>query len=82
MTPGAVITLKHLPQQILSGSAAKQQKLLIPEEGIDFEDEMERIEKAYLEAAIHRAEGRKSIAAELLHIPNYKMKYLCRKHRL
>ena len=82
MTPGTLITIKHLPQQVLSGSAAKQQKLLIPPEGIDFEDEMERIERAYLEAAIHRADGRKSLAAELLHIPSYKMKYLCRKHRL
>jgi DNA-binding NtrC family response regulator len=80
LTPSPVIEVKHLPQQILSGSAAKQQALLIPEEGIDFDNEMERIERAYVEAALKRAQGRRFAAAELLHIPPHKMKYLCRKH--
>jgi DNA-binding NtrC family response regulator len=80
LTPSPVIGVKHLPQQILSGSHAKQQALLIPEEGINFENEMERIERAYVEAALKRAQGHKFAAAELLHIPRHKMKYLCRKH--
>jgi DNA-binding NtrC family response regulator len=82
MVPGEVITAKHLPQQILYLSTAKQQSLLIPEEGIDFEDEMVRIERAYLEAALRRTDGRKAAASRLLHIPPQKMKYLCRKHHL
>jgi len=82
MAPGAVISAKHLPKQIVYQSAAKQQSLLIPEEGIDFEDELVRIERAYLEAALRRTQGKKSAAAGLLRIPPQKMKYLCRKHSL
>ena len=82
MVPGEVITAKHLPQQILYLSTAKQQSLLIPEDGIDFEDEMVRIERAYLEAALRRTEGKKAAASRLLRIPPQKMKYLCRKHHL
>ena len=82
MAPGQVITAQHLPQQILQLSTAKQQSLLIPEEGIDFEDELVRIERAFLEAALRRSEGSKAAAARLLHIPAQKMKYLCRKHDL
>jgi DNA-binding NtrC family response regulator len=82
MTPGPLIGVKALPTQVLSGSAERQQALLIPEEGLDFEEEMERIERAYLDAALRRSDGRKIAAARLLHIPPYKMKYLCRKHGL
>jgi transcriptional regulator with GAF, ATPase, and Fis domain len=71
-----------LPQQILYLSTAKQQSLLIPDEGIDFEDELVRIERAYLEAALRRTDGKKAAASRLLRIPPQKMKYLCRKHHL
>jgi len=42
---------------------------------------MERIEVAYLNAALRRT-GRKSSAASLLHIDGQRMKYLCRKHKI
>jgi hypothetical protein len=42
---------------------------------------MERIEIAYLSAALRRTGG-KTAAAVLLHIPVQKMKYLCRKYGL
>src|SRR4051812_5057977 len=38
MAEGGVIRMKHLPQQIIIHSTAQQQKMLIPEEGIHFED--------------------------------------------
>ena len=82
MGSGAVITAKHLPQQILYTSAAKQEALLIPEEGISFDDEMARIELAYLQAALRRTGGKKVAAARLLQINAQKMKYLCRKYGL
>jgi DNA-binding NtrC family response regulator len=82
MGSGAVITAKHLPQQILYTSTAKQEALLIPEGGISFDDEMARIELAYLQAALRRTGGKKVAAAALLHINAQKMKYLCRKYRL
>jgi DNA-binding NtrC family response regulator len=82
MGSGAVITAKHLPQQILYTSTAKQEALLIPEQGISFDEEMARIELAYLQAALRRTGGKKVAAAALLHINAQKMKYLCRKYGL
>jgi DNA-binding NtrC family response regulator len=82
MGSGAVITAKHLPQQILYHSTAKQEALLIPEEGISFDEEMARIELAYLQAALRRTGGKKIAAAALLQINAQKMKYLCRKYGL
>jgi DNA-binding NtrC family response regulator len=82
MGSGAVITAKHLPQQILYNSTAKQEALLIPEGGISFDEEMARIELAYLQAALRRTGGKKVAAAALLQINTQKMKYLCRKYGL
>ena len=82
MTEGPIITPKHLPQQILYSSAAKQEAFLIPEGGIDFDEEMERIEAAYLQAALRRTGGKKAAAAELLRIDRQRIHYLCRKHKL
>jgi DNA-binding NtrC family response regulator len=77
-----VITLEHLPQQMLHSSATGQESLLIPEEGVDFDEELKRIEIAYLNAALRRTGGKKSAAAALLQIDGQRMKYLCRKHRI
>jgi DNA-binding NtrC family response regulator len=82
MVPGQVISVKHLPQGILYTSSVKQESLLIPEDGISFDDEMARIEMAYLQAALRRTEGRKAAAAELLRVNGQRMKYLCRKYGL
>ena len=82
MVPGEVITAKHLPNQILYASTAKQESLLIPEGGVSFDDEIARIEVAYLEAALRRTGGRKAEAARLLRVDPQKMKYLCRKYKL
>jgi transcriptional regulator with PAS, ATPase and Fis domain len=80
MAEGEVIRVKHLPQQLLYHSTAQQEALLIPDEGITFDEEIARIEAAYLNAALRRTQGRKSAAAALLHISPQKMKYLCRKY--
>ena len=82
MGSGAVITATHLPQQILYNSTARQEALLIPEEGISFDQEMARIELAYLQAALRRTGGKKVAAAALLQMNAQKMKYLCRKYGL
>ncbi len=82
MSDGPVIAAYHLPQQLLSSSAASREAILIPEEGVDFDAEMEKIEIAYLNAALRRTAGRKSAAARLLHIDPQRMKYLCRKLKL
>ena len=60
MVPGPVVLPRDLPQQLLYASTAKQESLLIPEEGIDFDEEIARIEVAYLQAALRRAPARRS----------------------
>jgi DNA-binding NtrC family response regulator len=82
MVSDPAIRLKHLPQPILHASSAKQEALLIPKDGVSFDEEMSRIEVAYLQAALERTGGRKAAAAMLLRIPLQKMKYLCRKYGL
>ncbi len=82
MVNSSVITLEHLPQQLLQSAATGQESILIPEEGVDFDAELERIELAYLNAALRRTGGKKSAAAALLQIDPQRLKYLCRKHRL
>ncbi len=82
MTDSTLILLKHLPQQMLLSSNASQEAILIPEGGVDFDAEMERLELAYLTAALHRTGGTKSAAAALLRIDPQRMKYLCRKRGL
>jgi DNA-binding NtrC family response regulator len=82
MVEGPVILPKHLPQQILFSSASKQQDLLIPEKGLDFDEEIARIEVAYLQAALRRVGGKQVAAAQLLRIDPRKMGYLCRKYKI
>jgi len=82
MVPDPVIRLKNLPQNILFASNTKREAMLIPEEGVSFDEEIARIEMAYLQAALQRTGGRKAAAASLLRIPAQKMKYLCRKYGL
>jgi DNA-binding NtrC family response regulator len=82
MVAGQTITLEHLPQQLLQHSATAQEAILMPEGGVDYDAEMERIEVAYLNAALRRTGGKKSAAAALLQIDGQRMKYLCRKHKI
>jgi two-component system response regulator PilR (NtrC family) len=82
MVTGPNITVEHLPQHLLQHSASGQEAMLIPEEGVDFDAEMGRIEVAYLSAALRRTGGKKSAAAMLLRVDTQRMKYLCRKFQL
>jgi|SRR5215813_6597806 len=82
MTDSHVIRAQHLPLPLLQSSTATQEVILIPEEGVDFDAEMKRIELAYLTAALRRTGGRKSAAAALLRIDPQRMKYLCRRRKL
>ncbi len=82
MAEGQLISVKHLPRNILFQSTVQQESILIPPEGINFDEEMLRMESAYVRAALHRTAGVKATAARLLQIPAQKMKYLCRKHSI
>jgi DNA-binding NtrC family response regulator len=82
MSDGPVIAAHNLPQQLLSSSTASHEAILISEGGVDFDAEMDRIQIAYLNAALRRTDGKKSAAAALLGIDPQRMKYLCRKLKL
>jgi len=82
MSDGQVVAAHHLPQQLLTSSAASQEAILIPEGGVDFDAEMQKIEIAYLSAALRRTDGKKTAAAHLLRMDPQRMKYLCRKLKL
>jgi DNA-binding NtrC family response regulator len=82
ISDGPVITPEQLPQNLLVCSSASQEAILIPEDGVDFDSEMQRIELAYLSAALRRTGGKKSAAASLLRLDSQRMKYLCRKFKL
>jgi DNA-binding NtrC family response regulator len=79
MIDGELIEVQHLPERIIMSATASHDRILVPSDGVDLDDELIRIELGYLEAAIRRA-GSKRAAASLLRIPVQKMKYLCRKH--
>jgi DNA-binding NtrC family response regulator len=82
MVDGPAIKMHHLPQRMLYSSATSQDSILIPEHGVHFDDEICRIEVAYLHAALRRSGGNKVGAARLLHIDKQKMHYLCRKYQI
>ena len=82
MTDSHVVRAQDLPLPLLHSSTATQEAILIPEEGVDFDAELERIELAYLTAALRRTGGRKTAAAALLRIDPQRMKYLCRRRKL
>ena len=82
MNNSPTITAEHLPHHLLCSSKASHEAILIPEKGVDFDAELQRIEVAYLNAALRRTGGKKTAAAALLQIDSQRMKYLCRKHRI
>ena len=82
MVDGPVVKVQHLPQRLLYNSAASQESMLIPDGGVTFDEEIAKIEVAYLTAALRRSQGSKIGAARLLRIDKQKMHYLCRKYSL
>jgi DNA-binding NtrC family response regulator len=82
MVSGPTITMEHLPQHLLQSSASGQEAILIPPGGVEFDAEMEKLEVAYLTAALRRTEGKKAAAAVLLRVDPQRIKYLCRKHKI
>ncbi len=82
MVPGDTIGLEHLPQQLLAGSRTAHEAILLPADGVRFDDEIRDLEVALLETALRRCDGSKAAAARLLHLDAQRMKYLCRKYSL
>ena len=79
---GEEIRAQNLPPRLVASSVAAQEAVLLPQEGTDFDAEIQRVEKALLTAALRRTEGSKAAAARLLRLDGQRIKYLCRKYSL
>jgi DNA-binding NtrC family response regulator len=74
------IGASDLPSRVVAQSVAAQEAILVPEEGTDFDAEVQRLEIALLSTALRRTGGHKAAASRLLKIDTQRMKYLCRKY--
>jgi two-component system response regulator PilR (NtrC family) len=84
---GAEISLPVLPDRIAGysgvGAAANLNgDLKIPAEGIDFEKEMADAERRYLTAALEKADGVRTRAAEILKITYRSFRHYAKKHNV
>jgi DNA-binding NtrC family response regulator len=77
---GTEIKASNLPASILAQSVAAQEKILLPEEGTNFDEEISKFEIALLSTALDRVHGNKAAAARLLRLDGQRIKYLCRKY--
>jgi two-component system response regulator PilR (NtrC family) len=77
---GDRLEVSALPPTLRSaGSPAAVQ---LPERGLDLEAELDRIELGYLRAALERAGGVQTRAAEILGVSFRQLRYKLQKHRL
>jgi two-component system response regulator PilR (NtrC family) len=83
---GTEISLRVLPDRI-AGYASSQAGIpggsgdwKLPEEGIDFEKQIAEAERRYLQAALERAEGVRTHAADLLKITYRSFRHYAKKH--
>lgn len=83
---GSEISLPVLPDRIAGyssvGAAAMSGQLAIPAEGVDFEREMADAERRYLQAALEKADGVRTRAAEMLKISYRSFRHYAKKHNI
>jgi two-component system response regulator PilR (NtrC family) len=84
---GPEISLPVLPDRIAGYSAvgaasSSGGRLTIPVEGIDFEKEMADAERRYLQAALEKADGVRTRAAEILKITYRSFRHYAKKHNI
>src|SRR6202790_4320258 len=83
---GPEISLPVLPDRIAGysgvGAASAQGQLVIPVEGVDFEKEMADAERRYLQAALEKADGVRTRAAEMLKITYRSFRHYAKKHNI
>src|SRR5882762_5735882 len=84
---GAEISLPVLPDRIagysgVGAAAISGGRLTIPAEGIDFEKEMADAERRYLQAALEKADGVRTRAAEVLKITYRSFRHYAKKHNI
>src|SRR6201987_4731322 len=81
------VTLRVLPDRIAgySGSTASggsEAGAAFPSDGVDFEKEMADAERRYLQAALEKADGVRTRAAEILKITYRSFRHYAKKHNI
>ena len=84
---GTEISLQVLPDRVAGYSpdtalGAASLALTIPPEGIDFEMKIAEVERRYLQAALERAGGVRTRAAEVLKITYRSFRHFAKKHNI
>src|SRR6202521_1070197 len=85
---GTEISAKVLPDRVsdvnpaVSASLGQADTILIPEEGINFEQVVAETERRYLMAALEKAGGVRTQAAEILKISYRSFRHFAKKHNL
>src|SRR6267143_449544 len=84
---GSEISLPVLPDRIagysgVGAAAIAGSRLNIPAEGVDFEKEMADAERRYLQAALEKANGVRTRAAEILKITYRSFRHYAKKHNI
>jgi two-component system, NtrC family, response regulator PilR len=85
---GTEISSKVLPERVGATSAAvaaslgQADAILIPKEGINFEEVVAETERRYLTAALEKAGGVRTQAAEILKISYRSFRHYAKKHNL
>ena len=75
-----LVRLEHLPGAVTGLEAAGSKGVEFPEGGLDFEGQMDDVEKRYLAEALRLAGGVRSRAAELLHMSYRSFRHYAKKH--
>jgi two-component system response regulator PilR (NtrC family) len=73
---------EHLPQSLTGITLGGETAVEIPQEGLDFETRMSQIEKQYLQAALHAAQGIRTHAAELLRMSYRSFRHYAKKYNI
>src|ERR1700756_60380 len=84
---GTEISLPVLPDRIagysgVGAAAMASGRLNIPPDGVDFEKEMADAERRYLQAALEKADGVRTRAAEILKITYRSFRHYAKKHNI
>jgi two-component system, NtrC family, response regulator PilR len=72
----------QLPDYVGGVAAVDSERIHIPKEGVNLELQIARVEKRYLQEALHMAGGVRSRAAELLHLSYRSFRHYAGKHGL
>ncbi|HMD97372.1 MAG TPA: sigma-54 dependent transcriptional regulator [Terriglobia bacterium] len=75
-----VVRLEHLPESVALVRPSEEKGIVIPPEGVYFESEIAALERGYLCAALAKASGVGTRAAEFLHVSYRSFRHYAKKH--